>query len=320
MKKNLLQSVLPFDEIEELALKNINKKNTAPHPIPYQGSKRKLAERILSLLQGSSVRNLYEPFAGSGAISLASAQRNIADHYYLNDSLQPLSELWSLIVKNPLELSRRYSLIWNAHVDDSIGNFYKIRTEFNTDGEPAKLLYLLARCVKNAVRFNDRGEFNQSVDKRRLGTRPERMNREIMRTHILLKDRTTISNLDYAELVNMATRDDVIYMDPPYEGTSGAKDTRYHQVLDKNRLISELGKLNERSIPYILSFDGSLGGKSYGNVLPSELNLKRLEINAGRSSQATLAGRDEQTIESLYVSEEIIRRLTNRGVNYLLKI
>lgn len=34
------------------------------------------------------------------------------------------------------------------------------------------MLFLLARVVKGAVRYNSNGELNQSCDKRRYGTKP----------------------------------------------------------------------------------------------------------------------------------------------------
>lgn len=43
-----------------------------PHPIPYQGSKRNLAKQILSFFPNDT-RVLFEPFAGSAAISIAAA-------------------------------------------------------------------------------------------------------------------------------------------------------------------------------------------------------------------------------------------------------
>jgi DNA adenine methylase len=320
MNKTLLQLSLPLSDKTQ----NTSEADTAlasgsiPHPIPYQGSKRKLASRILSILKFGTFENFYEPFAGSAAISIAAAQRNFAQKYFINDSLKALSDLLGLIVLNPTDLSERYAEIWEGHVGDSLEHFYSVRTDFNLDGDPAKLLYLLARCVKNAVRFNDKGEFNQSVDKRRLGTKPDRMSKEIFGAHNLLKGRTHITNKDYSSLLCEATSRDIVYMDPPYQGTSGKKDTRYHQSLDKDRLIGELIKLNSKSVPYLLSFDGRLGDKSYGEILPSELNLHRLEIDAGRSSQATLAGRNEQTIESLYVSEPIVVKLEALGLAKLL--
>jgi len=45
----------------------------APHPIPYQGSKRNLAPEILAIVSNRKFRRLYEPFAGSAAITMIAA-------------------------------------------------------------------------------------------------------------------------------------------------------------------------------------------------------------------------------------------------------
>jgi len=53
---------------------------------------------------------------------------------------------------------------------------------------------------------------------------------------------------------------------------------------------------------FIVSYDGRTGDKIYGEPLPKRLGLVHLEIFTGRSSQATLLGREHVTYESLYLS------------------
>jgi len=197
---------------------------------------------------------------------------------------------------------------------DPRGFYDEIRAAYNRDPEPARLLFLLARCVKNAVRFNREGLFNQSPDKRRLGTRPPRMAQSILGAHALLKGRTTVSSGDYWATTKRATPDDLVYMDPPYQGTSGSKDQRYFEQLDLGRFVNFLEELLARRVPFIISFDGRTGKKKYGEDLPEHLGLKRVELEAGRSSQATLNGRSERTVESLYLSPTLRRRGECRGV------
>jgi DNA adenine methylase len=60
---------------------------------------------------------------------------------------------------------------------------------------------------------------------------------------------------------------------------------------------------------FLLSYDGRTGEKKYGQPLPKELDLFHVEINVGRSSQATLLGKESDTFESLYLSPALIRRL-----------
>ena len=47
-------------------------------------------------------------------------------------------------------------------------------------------------------------------------------------------------------------------------------------------------------------------GKEYGEELPQELHCKKIMLNAGPSSQATLLGRKSTTFEALYISEALI--------------
>jgi DNA adenine methylase len=282
-----------------------------PHPIPYQGSKRQLADRILALFP-TDIDRLLEPFAGSAAITLAAARRKIGAQYLLGDSLEPLASLWRAIISDPEALADRYEDIWKEQLGNERTYYDEVRARFNQDREPAKLLYLLARCVKNSPRFNLRGEFNQSPDNRRLGMRPLKMRREIFGASNLLRGRTLVERADYEDLLERAERSDLIYMDPPYQGTSTGRDKRYKDQLDLDRFVSALDRLNRRGIRYLVSFDGRCGERTYGQELPLALGLKRLELFAGRSSQATLAGRDETTVESLYVSPACHREAGTR--------
>ena len=278
-----------------------------PHPIPYQGSKRQLAARILECFP-DRVDTLLEPFCGSAAISLAAAQRAPGLGCWLNDSLLPLAALWRQIVAAPEHVADGYAELWRAQADDPRGYYDQVREAFNRDGDPVKLLFLLARCVKNAVRFNAAGQFNQSPDRRRRGTRPETMRRNLLGASRLLATRTRVSSLDYAELLGEATPHDLVYLDPPYQGTSGDRDSRYHQPLDRLRFIRDLERLRRRGGAMIIRFDGRSGERRYGPELPAELGLVRLELPAGRSSQATLSGRAVETVESLYLSPELAGR------------
>lgn len=273
-----------------------------PHPIPYQGSKRAQAARILAHIGRLPARpaRLIEPFAGSAAVTLAAAQQGIADRYLLGDSLAPLAALWARIIADPIPLAERYAALWRDGSDPD--HYRAVRDAFNRDPDPAKLLYLLARCVKGAVRFNRRGEFNQAADRRRRGMTPERARAELLGAHRLLTGRADVTAGDYAALLAQATPADVVYLDPPYEGTSGARDQRYARILDRDRLIADLAALQARDIPTLLSFDGSRGAQTYGTPLPDALGLRREAITLGRSAQSTLLGRTDITVESLYLS------------------
>ena len=272
-----------------------------PHPIPYQGSKRLLAPLILEHFP-TQVDTLYEPFVGSAAISLAAAGRSLAATFRIGDSLAPLVDIWKRILTDPETLAADYACLWGAQQADPRAFYGEVRDAYNADGGAARLLYLLARCVKNAVRFSNAGAFNQSPDNRRLGRTPARMRRALLAAHELLRGRAQAVPGDYADAIHDATPDDLVYMDPPYQGTSGGGDSRYHRSFDRPRFVRDLGTLLDRGVPFLISLDGRTGAKTYGPALPAELGLTRVELHAGRSSQATLSGRRTETYESLYMS------------------
>jgi DNA adenine methylase len=276
-------------------------------PIPYQGSKRALAPRICSLFP-DKVQTLYEPFAGSAAITLFAATHGLAEKFVIADTYVPLIDLWQLIVENPGKLSDLYSATWHAQFNVGPGHFNQVRAEFNESKDPVLLLYLTARCVKNAVRFNKKGQFTQSADKRRSGMKPDRVTRTAHAVSRLLKGRVSLFRGDFRDCTSAATPSDLVYMDPPYQGTTYGTDKRYAAGLEREKLIEALHDFDARSVSYVLSYDGQMGDKIYGEPLPASIDADHLAIHAGRSSQATISGGTEETIESLYVS-----RLLNAG-------
>lgn len=279
-----------------------------PHPIPYQGSKRNLADQILRYFPESFDR-LIEPFAGSAAITIASAYYFKANRFLLNDINEPLTSLWDIIINKPNDIIKKYHDIWHGQIGNEEQYYYQIRQAFNSTRQPEYLLFLLAKCVKAAVRYNAQGDFNQSPDKRRLGRNPKMMRDDILRVSQLLKGKNEILSKDFQHVLDLATTDDLVYMDPPYQGTGANGGFNYAGNIEFDNFVVSLFELNNRQVPFILSYDGRTGEKTYGNPLPVELNLTKIEIAAGRSSQATLLNRREYTYEALYLSPALVANI-----------
>lgn len=285
----------------------------SPQLFQYQGSKRGLAPKILRYLPAGPFR-VVEPFAGSAAISIAAAIQGIAHSFWLNDVNRPLADLVELIIDRPEEVADRYEDLWSGGGTENPHHYNHVRDEFNRTKNPALLLYLLARCVKGAVRYNSSGLFNQSPDKRRLGTRPQVVRERMRFVSSLLRGRTRVSSLDYRDVLSESVATDVVYMDPPYQGVCGDRDSRYASGISFGDFVDSLRMLNSKDARYLISYDGSTGSIRYGQVLPSDLELERVELRAGRSTQATLLGRDEETIESLYMSRALVVELEANGL------
>lgn len=118
----------------------------------------------------------------------------------------------------------------------------------------------------------------------------------------ILRGRTEFRIGDWRQTVADAGPGDFVYLDPPYLGTSIGRDTRYHQQLTQEQVCEGIVELRGRDVPFALSYDGTTGGREYGPPLPASLALTQLFLHAGISSQSTLAGRKEETVESLYIT------------------
>ena len=279
---------------------------TMPQVMPYQGSKRRIAKYVLEYFP-DRIERMVEPFAGSAAISVHAVVNLKVEKVWLNDAHEPLMRLWNEILRNPSGLALGYARLWRPSPVDGDKDYYMARDRFNELHDPTDFLYVLARCVKAAVRYNGSGMFNNSPDKRRRGARPEEMRRRLLTVHGLLAGRTRLTSWDYEKVLRKCTPADLVYMDPPYQGTCGHRDRRYWGQFSHSGFCDELEKLNRRHVPFVLSYDGRLGRRTYGQDMPKSLGLHRIVMRAGRSAQSTLLGRADNTYESLYLSPYALR-------------
>lgn len=276
-----------------------------PHIVQYQGSKRILAPQILRFMPRVFER-LVEPFAGMAAITIAVARQERAAHYVINDLNKPLVDVLQSAIETPSDLVSSYAAVWNEQFNDdqsSLEHYYKVRDDFNRGNQsPANMLYLLARCVKGSVRYGSNGMFNQSPDKRRNGTSPKTLKPNVDAISYYLKGRTTFMSKDYREVLDECRSGDIVYMDPPYQGVSNVRDSRYYSGIDYHDFVEAIDRLNSRGVDFLISYDGKCGDKQYGEDLPKELDLQKVMLKAGLSSQSLLLGKKEVTYEALYIS------------------
>ncbi len=290
----------------------IEQMKKCPHLVQYQGSKRNLAPIIVKYFP-KEIKRLIEPFSGTAALSIYSAYNGLADSFLLNDINSAVIKLLEKCVTDPDALVEEYKKIWTGQFADNTDSndyYYKMRELFNK-GNPdeALTLFILARVAKGAIRYNLHGEMNQICDKRRFGTKPENVLENACAISYLLKNRTEFYNTDYKDVLKMAKKGDLVYMDPPYQGVISGLSQRYISGLDFDEFVDSLSQLNKRNVDYIVSYDGQTGDKKFGQDLPESLELQHVLINAGRSSQATLNGKVETTYESLYISKGIRKDL-----------
>lgn len=261
--------------------------------IKWSGSKRTQSEIIKTYLP-NMFDTYYEPFIGGGSMLYAINPSKS----FCGDICVPLIDLWNEIKNNPEKLADEYEIRWKRLKDEGYTAYYEIREHFNKDKSPYDLMFLSRTCVNGLIRFNDKGEFNNSLHHSRPGINPCSLKEIIFDWSSHIQNTTFLAN-DYKLTTESAKPGDIVYLDPPYFHTKG----RYFGAIDFNKFLDYLYDLNKRGVKYMLSFDGKRGDKDYTVEIPKELYKRHVFIPSGNSTFKKVIDKEtEKVFESLYLN------------------
>ena len=277
-----------------------------PTLIKWTGSKRKQAPFITSLLP--SYDRYIEPFLGGGSMLYLNSRKEAV----ASDAYSPLIELWKLIQEQPnlvisdyerkwKELDIEYADLQEKRVKNAKGLpkvFYTCRDNFNKTHDPLDLNFIMRTCVNGIVRFNDKGEFNNSFHLSRQGMKPD-LFASIVNSWYERIEKVNFRCCDYTETFEMAKKGDVVYLDPPYADSHN----RYFKDLDVEFFFKELEKLSRKGVSWVLSFDGSRASREYYDGVPKDLYKRKFAVSNGNSAvSGVLNKKTELVTESLYLN------------------
>jgi len=202
-----------------------------------------------------------------------------------------------MIKDNPLFLIKRYEELWGElNADQDLARkkqyFGMVRKRFNELHKPEDFLFISRTTTNGLIRYNLKGEFNNSFHVTRNGIIPKTLEKIIIEwSEVLNKNNVNFIHSDYINL--KPQENDFIYLDPPYAGTKGM----YYGTIDYEKLWNWLRELK---CGYALSFDGTCGKEDRTYEVPSDIYSTHEYIYSGCSSFKRLK---EQTTE--YVSESL---------------
>ena len=261
--------------------------------IKWSGSKRSQSEIIKSFLP-DSFGTYYEPFIGGGSMLYAiNPEKAIC-----GDICESLIELWKEIRDHPFIVAEEYRKRWIKLQEEGSSIYYIIRDNFNKTKSPYDLMFLSRTCTNGLIRFNSKGEFNNSFHFSRKGINPDSLKRIIVdwSNHIQNVDFTAT---DYIVTTSSAKTGDIIYLDPPYFHTKGM----YYGNIDFDKFLNYLEDLNNRNIKYILSYDGKRDSKDCTVDIPNTLYKRHEFIFSGNSSFKRIFSKEnEKVFESIYLN------------------
>lgn len=267
--------------------------------IKWSGSKRTQSEEIIKTFP-SKINTYYEPFVGGGSVLYQLLNSDISvKNYICSDINNDLISLWNTIKNNPVELANYYETLWNElNTDENIERkkeyFNKVRNRFNKERNPMDFMFIIRTTTNGLIRYNKKGDFNNSFHFNRKGINPLTLRKIILDWSKLLNEKhVTFIHQSYISI--NSSKDDFIYLDPPYYNTKGM----YYGKINFDEFFTWLG-LQEAN--YSLSFDGICGEVDNTFNIPCHLYSKHLYLKSGCSSFRRLKNKNiKQVVESLYV-------------------
>jgi DNA adenine methylase len=211
-------------------------------PIKCQGIKSKLVPFIAQNVNWNGKGKWIEPFLGSGVVVF----NLMPDSAILGDTNKHIIEFYKKIQKGDITktIVKEVLCEMGSELSKKGGDFYyEIRESFNNSGDSLKFLFLNRSCFNGLMRFNSRGEFNVPF-----GHKPFRFSKsyitkisnQVENIGFIIKDKDwTFQATDWKKTLTSATKNDFVYLDPPYIG----RHTDYYNTWNEDEAI----KLSEVS-------------------------------------------------------------------------
>ena len=169
--------------------------------------------------------------------------------YNYNQLKLELNQLQYIYEENQLEFEKLKERNPNKKIHNNNEDlYYEMREEFNYPSGKylhGTVYYFINKTAYSGmIRYNKKGEFNVPYG------RYKNFNTNLITNkHYELLKNTEIYNLDYAKIFEMATPNDIMFLDPPYDCVFNdyGNDDGFNEE-DQRRLAEEYKNLNTRAL------------------------------------------------------------------------
>lgn len=273
-------------------------------PFNYTGNKFKLLEQIIPELDYSK-GNFIDMFAGGGSI-----YTNVLDKYkkvLVNDIIKDLIKIHKSISESDEIIEKTNSIC--STLKESKEDFLNLRESYNKKNSPEKLWALMLSCNSNLIRFNQKGEFNQTWGKRTWNKNTTKKVNEF-KTHIRkYKNDIKFISKSFDEINLKESNNYMFYFDPPYayikdnKGNIGNKQISeagynnfYYKENDIN-LYKYCHTVNDMNSSFMISGVLEHGGETswiLDKLISDGFNYKELNFNYKKINKS---GKSKKTKE-----------------------
>lgn len=250
--------------------------------LKWAGNKTAIMPELIKHLPAGS--RLVEPFAGSCAVMMATDY----PHYLVADINPDLINLYLMIQKDHeavIQIAKELFKDFNSDVQ-----YYRVRQHFNYSifnevEKAAYFLYLNRHGYRGLCRYNQKGEYNNPYGHYKKPYFPENE----IRAFAEKAKRAAFICASYDETLALLQTGDVVYCDPPYDGTFNGYHTAGFTEDDQYHLASILERRSSEGHPVIVSNSNtSLTRSLYRNFTHHYIRAKRsIGVAAGEGKFAT---------------------------------
>ena len=193
-------------------------------PIKSQGIKSKLVPWIMQIAPKTNGRWI-EPFLGTGVVAFNSGYKEAI----LNDINPHIINFYKNVQNKTITadtikqyLEKEGALLREAE-NNGYEHYLKVRNRFNSEFSPYDFIFLSRAGFNGMMRFNKKGSWNIPFCKK-----PDRFaqayitksSNQVSSVSKIIepKPKWVFHNKSFADIISLATKDDIIYCDPPYYG------------------------------------------------------------------------------------------------------
>ncbi len=193
-------------------------------PIKSQGIKTKLVPWIVDVVKISNQSGKWiEPFLGTGVVAFNLRFKQAI----LNDTNPHIINFYKGIQSGIITpaVVRKYLEDANMKLSTADENGYvyfrEVRDRFNKEFSPLDLLFLSRAGFNGMMRFGSKGNWNIPFCKK-----PNRFSQayitkivnQVSNVKAIINEKWDFTNKNFADIIPLATENDIVYCDPPYYG------------------------------------------------------------------------------------------------------
>lgn len=227
--------------------------------LKWAGGKGQLLERLKTFIP-TKFHDYFEPFLGGGAMFFFLINQNrIQNKAYLTDTNADLINVYNCLQTNPKVLVSKLLNQRKNYLKDPSTYYYALRRMkyYDKFDRASQFVTLNKTCYNGLYRVNRAGMFNVPIGKYKKPQIFDPINLKSVGEALNLFD-VKIECTSYSNILQKASENDFVYLDPPFSPTSRTSNfTTYtaggFDTVDQRNLARTFKLLNDRKCKVVLS-------------------------------------------------------------------